>query len=462
LIAVQAAGKKYAELVGVNDYKLERLPALAYCENDVAALASILREAGYGVTLLCDSAGKKDGKLVPSKANIDRALEAVLKKCERGDTILVAFAGHGLQFEKQKDAFFCPVDARPLASATDSLVSLAKVYEQLDGSFASVKLLFVDACRNDPGPEGRGIDADSAPRPPSGVAALFSCRAGERAHEHKKYQHGIFFYHLLQGLKGEAKNTKGNITFASLAEYVQEQVSNDVPKLIGGGAHQSPNMKADLSGPALTLIAKSTTPKSATPQDAHGKIKDATVYLRVKHADGKQAEGSGFFAGGPGMIVINAHILGDKPPTKIEVLVRSGEADEKTLPGTVVNVDRNLDVATVRVTGDGLPAPLPLGSASTVKELQTLHVCNFPFGKKLGANATVSTGSVASIQRNDAKTIQKLGLTIQSVGNGGPVYDADGRVVGILLASIKGAKISFAVPVDAIKPILEEQKKAGK
>ena len=158
---------------------------------------------------------------------------------------------------------------RPAAgeAATASLVSLGKVYAELDSSFASVKVLLVDACRNDPGPEGgrNGIDADNAPRPPSGVAALFSCRAGEKAFEHAKYEHGVFFHHLLQGLKGEAKNTKGNVTFHSLAEYVQEQVAVDVPKLIGGGAHQSPNMKADLSGPSLTLIAEAV---AAVAEDA--------------------------------------------------------------------------------------------------------------------------------------------------------------------------------------------------
>src|ERR1700693_1591444 len=149
LAAGQApAAKKYAVLVGVNEYQHERLPALKYSENDVVEPDKVLRDAGYAVTLLCDSAGKKDAKRIPSKANIERAIKDVLRDCKRGDTVIVAFAGHGLQFEKQKDAFFCPVDARPLATATDSLVSLAKGYEELDGSFASIKVLLVDACRN--------------------------------------------------------------------------------------------------------------------------------------------------------------------------------------------------------------------------------------------------------------------------------------------------------------------------
>src|SRR5213078_2615703 len=112
-------------------------------------------------------------------------------------------------FEGHKDAYFCPQDARPFPDQADSLVSLGKVYEELDRGFAGVKVLLVDACRDDPeaGRGSRGIDADSAPPPPRGVAALFSCSAGERAFELAQYKHGVFFYHLLDALKGKAKNS---------------------------------------------------------------------------------------------------------------------------------------------------------------------------------------------------------------------------------------------------------------
>src|SRR5947208_12306989 len=137
------------------------------------------------------------------------------------------------------------------------MVSLGKVYEELDRSFAGVKVLLVDACRDDPkaGRGSRGIDADTAPNPPRGVAALFSCSAGERAFELDQYKHGVFFYHLLDALKGKAKNSEGEVTFGSLSDYVQSRVSREVPKLLDG-AKQSPNMKADLSGASPVLVSR--------------------------------------------------------------------------------------------------------------------------------------------------------------------------------------------------------------
>jgi uncharacterized caspase-like protein len=256
LAAQDKVGKKYALLVGVKEYAHPSLRTLRFTENDVVELGKLLEPAGYQVTLLCDNVGAKDAKKAPTKANVDRCLADILGRCGRGDTVLVALAGHGVQFEGQKDSFFCPADAKPFRDRTETMVSLGKLYEDIDQSFAAVKVIFVDACRDDPKlARGRsGVDGDNAPRPPRGVAVLFSCAAGEMAYEHEKFKHGVFFYHILEGLRGKAKNPDGEVSFHTLVDYTSRRVSEDVERLIGDGAHQSPNMKADLvRNPVLML-----------------------------------------------------------------------------------------------------------------------------------------------------------------------------------------------------------------
>jgi uncharacterized caspase-like protein len=109
--------------------------------------------------------------------------------------VLLAFAGHGLQFDGQDDAYFCPADARPFKDETRTLVSLISMYAEMKRSFAGVKLLLVDACRDDPkATRGtRGVDGDTAPRPPTGVGTHFSCSKRQRACEHPDLKHGVFF-----------------------------------------------------------------------------------------------------------------------------------------------------------------------------------------------------------------------------------------------------------------------------
>lgn len=264
-----AAGKKYAFLVGVEVYEHASLRELKYAGDDVAELAAALGKSGYETIVLTAETGARDAKLLPTKTNIEAQLRDVLRECKSSDLILLGFAGHGLQFAGSPDAFFCPLDARPFSDETSSMVSMSTIYTELEKSFAGVKIMLVDACRDDPNPSrGRGIDADSAPPPPRGVAALFSCSSGQRAFESDELKHGVFFHHVLRGLEGEAANRRGEVTFDSLSSHVRDQVPRDVARLVPG-QRQFPNLKADLVGvpPVLArvAIAPAVVPEPVNP-----------------------------------------------------------------------------------------------------------------------------------------------------------------------------------------------------
>ena len=51
--------------------------------------------------------------------------------------------------------------------------------------------------------EGRSIDLNHLPRTSKGTAVLFNCKSGERAFESDKYEHGVFFHHVIEGLQRE-------------------------------------------------------------------------------------------------------------------------------------------------------------------------------------------------------------------------------------------------------------------
>src|SRR5262249_4802 len=127
---------------------------------------------------------------------------------------------------------------------------------QLDESGAGVKLLLVDACRDDPqAGRGRGVDGTTAPRPPKGGAALYSCSAGERAFESDKLKHGGFFHYVFERLHGQARNAKNVVSGESLQQDVREQVSDNVEWLMGTGARQTPALNAgELAGKPPVLV----------------------------------------------------------------------------------------------------------------------------------------------------------------------------------------------------------------
>jgi formylglycine-generating enzyme required for sulfatase activity len=254
------AGGKYALLVGVRDYDSSRLAPLQFTENDAEELGEVLaKRAGFSVRVLTSSRGEKSKSEAPTEANLRAELRKLLGNRSKHDTILVALSGHGIQATvkdagKEKDeSFFCPSDAQ--LNDHTKLIALSQLFADLDGCGAGVKLLLVDACRNDP-KQGRNVDVDSLPRLPRGTAALFSCKSGERAFESPKAGkgHGVFFYHVIEGLRGKAENTRGEVTWNSLVDHVTEAVSDEVPKLIGGGARQTPELKVNLLGKPPVLV----------------------------------------------------------------------------------------------------------------------------------------------------------------------------------------------------------------
>src|SRR5262249_53312887 len=135
------AAKNYAVLVGIQEYDTPKLPTLKYAESDVTALGEVLEKAGYQVTLLCDSAGKSDRSRKPTLANIEKQMDLVVEKCKKGDTVVIALSGHGMQFAGVDDSFFCPQDGRPFPDKVKTLPSLARVYTKLDQSNAGAKVL---------------------------------------------------------------------------------------------------------------------------------------------------------------------------------------------------------------------------------------------------------------------------------------------------------------------------------
>ena len=362
------SGRKYALLVGVRQYDPNQLRALPYAEQDAQEMATVLKQKGFRrVILLTQSEGATESRSLPLAKNVRTSLKGLLEDRKKDDLVLIGFAGHGVQFKGEKDNYFCPMDAD--LSDRKSLISLAEVYDQLEKSNAGTKLLLVDACRNDPlagnARDGGGVDLSSAtrpqiPDPPGGIAAMFSCSAGQRAFEHEKLKHGIFFHHVILGLNGAAKSRKRDeVTWDSLVEYVKDEVPDTVKDLLGDGVRQLPENKGTLRGKA-TLVAltpsirpsEPTTPPSSSPASITGK--PTALAWPFSAAQAKAAQES--LAKSLGKSVIEKNSLGMElvliPPGKFTM---GSPANEK---------DRGKDEDQVEVT---LTSPFWLGKTEVTQ-----------------------------------------------------------------------------------------------
>src|SRR5439155_11518691 len=93
-----------------------------------------------------------------------------------------------------------------------------------------------------------------------------SCSAGQRAYEHESLKHGVFFHYVLEGLRKDAADKKGRVTFDALQSYVREEVADKVHALFPDQRpDQFPNVKGDFAGKPLVLLTLSSTPVAPAP-----------------------------------------------------------------------------------------------------------------------------------------------------------------------------------------------------
>ena len=257
---------------------------------------------------------------------------------------------------------------------------------------------------------------------------------------------------------------KKRIDDARLAE--EQKKRDDLVKL---SQPNPPDPKKVPNPPAVAVagqpvpIPDGPTPDFIAPETTK-KVKKATAYLNVTDADGKQAEGSGFFGMERGIVLTNAHVVGmiranSQPPKKVEIVAYSGTPDEIRFEGTVLGADRESDLAVVRVDGDltRLPTPLPVElDGCSLTELQKVYIFGFPLGARIGKEITAAESSVSSLRRDVDGSLYQIQVNggMHPGNSGGPVVDARGVVVGIAVAGIKGTQINFAVPGEKIQGML--------
>lgn len=175
--------------------------------------------------------------------------------------------------------------------------------------------------------------------------------------------------------------------------------------------------------------------------------------------------GTGFIVDSTGLIVTNSHVVND-PSGEYSVVLSDGS----TYDVTKVNLDETTDLAIIEIVAKDLPE-VSLGDSSSLNVGQTA----IAIGNALGRfSNTVTVGVVSGVARELSASGGSGGLkTYEDViqtdaalnpGNsGGPLLNSAGQVIGINVATTYGAdNISFAIPVNTLKPILEGFFKEGR
>ena len=167
--------------------------------------------------------------------------------------------------------------------------------------------------------------------------------------------------------------------------------------------------------------------------------------------------GSGFIVSKDGLIITNSHVV--KGFDKIQIQF----VDEETLyPAKLLGLDDHSDIALLKVDAKKKLKPIALGDSSKLEVGEWVAAMGNPHGY----GHTMTQGIISAVQREiDALNLYPLLQTDASInpGNsGGPLMNLNGEVVGVNQAIARGASgISFAIPINNVKEVIEDLKKYG-
>ena len=211
----------------------------------------------------------------------------------------------------------------------------------------------------------------------------------------------------------------------------------------------------------LGLTLASASAQERLPAATVNAVKQATVFIMNANAAGQGVSGSGFLIradGQAGFVVTNKHVISPRKgvagPTRITVVIACGTPAERAVPAQVIAKSAHSDLAILKISGvPEIPAPIDIRKESELIETMPVFVFGFPFGEDLALarespSVVVGRGSISSIRRSrDGRILAVLIDGALNPGNsGGPIVDAEGRLVAIAAATIPGAHIGAGVP----------------
>jgi serine protease Do len=184
---------------------------------------------------------------------------------------------------------------------------------------------------------------------------------------------------------------------------------------------------------------------------------------RVTQKQEQQSGGSGFIISADGYIVTNNHVIAGGPNgdavDRVTVTLFGG----REYSAKIIGRDPTSDVALIKIEATGLPF---VEMATSTKNRVGDWV--IAIGNPLGLNSSVTAGIISALQRNIGaggaydRFIQ-TDTAINPGNSGGPLFNLDGKVIGInnRLISPSGANIGvgFAIPAEEASPVIESLKK---
>ena len=255
-----ASGRRLALVIGNASYATG---ALSNPINDATDLAATLQALKFDYVKLATDT---------SKVALQGTIDAFVDVVKQGDAVVVYYSGHGIQLNGEN--YLLPIDfvARSEAEARYEAYSANLLHDRLGERGAQVRVMILDACRNNPFRSSRALSGGLAAMTWYGSYIAFATAPGDIADDNPGGRNGLFTTYLLDALRQPGltldqtfAEVKANVNAISNRRQ-RPWTSSDV---VGEFYFHPPTLEADLpAGPVTPKPVDQIAPPSFNPRAA--------------------------------------------------------------------------------------------------------------------------------------------------------------------------------------------------
>ncbi len=170
----------------------------------------------------------------------------------------------------------------------------------------------------------------------------------------------------------------------------------------------------------------------------------------VQVRNGGRGTGTGIIWSTDGYIITNHHVV---PSDKTTIQVHL--ADNRVLDAKVIDRHPKQDLAVLRITADNLQAA-SAGDSAKLRVGEWVFAIGNPWGQRGVVTAGIVSGISSTMDKDDGspRWYIKSDVRLAPGNSGGPLLDAEGKVVGVN-SMIFGGDLSIAIPSNVVSSWLE-------
>ncbi len=170
-------------------------------------------------------------------------------------------------------------------------------------------------------------------------------------------------------------------------------------------------------------------------------------------------QGSGFIVSADGRILTNAHVVDGAQEVTVKL------TDKREFKAKVVGVDRQTDVAVIKIDATNLPT-VQMGNSADTKVGEWVLAIGSPFGFENSVTAGIVSAKARALPDESLVPFIQTDVAVNPGNSGGPLFNMKGEVIGInsqIFSETGGYQgLSFAVPSEVATKVQDQLVAHGK